>query len=514
VIVFAIGYSLPKEILHSKWILSVVIGIITFNNIQVLGSYIDVLIANNWKLSLTEIASAPMKFGINTNFLGSMMLLYVPVLMELGKNRWRKYLCLGNVVFIVWLLPLFNSRAVTLALGMMVLFYLWRSLKDGKLIQSFAWVIGIAALIALTYQAVIVDKNNYIEKYSPVRTISEDTGDNRIHFWENSLKLFQEKPLLGHGAGNWQTEFFKFGSNQYSQGARTTHAHSLWFETLSELGLIGLLGILGLLSIIFWHWWRTENWSAIGLFLGLLALCSFYGIYQPRAGAFPSVILILFVWLGISTRDIEPLKFRLLGSILVVGLLGLSLYLTYSHYAFSRYLADVATTDKSERREKLKNWDNYGQPMFNGFRAGKSIDILRSNYYWGLGLKNESIATLEKSVVEDPHNWQAWKILGQRTSFVKRNKRAVGSYKNTLNLYNDVQSAVRLTELGLKLGNDSAYQQGIEFYYEEIEPALLGNYYDDYLISPNKRIATFWKNRCIAIDRFQEMMEEKQLRAK
>ncbi len=513
-ITFSIGYSLPKEILRSKWLLSVVIGIITFNNLQVLLSYIEILIANDWQLSLKEVEDAPKKFGINTNFLGSMMLLYVPVLLKLSKKGWQKYVGLSNVIFIVWLLPLFNSRAVTLALGVMLLFYLWRSIRDGKFIRSVFWLIGIVGLIFLTYQVVIVKKDRYVDKYNPIRTIQESTGDNRIHLWNNSLRLSREKPFLGHGAGNWQTEVFKFGNNHYSSGARTLHAHSVWFETLSELGLIGLIAFIGFFSLIFVHWWKTHNWSGLLFLFGLIVLCSFYGIYQPRAAVFPSVMLSVFVWLGISARRIEPFKQRALGSVMVFSLLGLSLYLSYSHYSFSRYLANVAMTDKSERFEKLQNWNNYGQPTFNTFRAGRSVDIKKSNYFWGLNLKKESIVSLEASVLKDPNNWQAWQLLGNRLSFVKRHKRAIVCYKNTLNLYNDVQSALRLSELGLKLRDDEAYLLGLNFYYKEVEPAFLHQYSDDYLVSQNRRIASHWRKRCIAIDRFQALMEERQLREK
>jgi hypothetical protein len=62
-------------------------------------------------------------------------------------------------------------------------------------------------------------------------------GSGRWQFWSAALSEFREHPVLGGGAGSYETWWAQHGSLPYF----VRNAHSLWFETLAETGLLGLL---------------------------------------------------------------------------------------------------------------------------------------------------------------------------------------------------------------------------------------------------------------------------------
>ena len=61
-------------------------------------------------------------------------------------------------------------------------------------------------------------------------------GSGRWQFWEAALDAWQETPTLGHGAGSYEAWWAQHGS----LAVFVRDAHSLYFETLAELGSLGL----------------------------------------------------------------------------------------------------------------------------------------------------------------------------------------------------------------------------------------------------------------------------------
>ena len=61
-------------------------------------------------------------------------------------------------------------------------------------------------------------------------------GSGRWQFWEAALDAWQKKPVLGHGGGSYEAWWAQHGS----LAVFVRDAHSLYFETLAELGALGL----------------------------------------------------------------------------------------------------------------------------------------------------------------------------------------------------------------------------------------------------------------------------------
>jgi O-Antigen ligase len=72
----------------------------------------------------------------------------------------------------------------------------------------------------------------------PVDThLSSGSGSGRWQFWSAAIDEFSKHPLRGGGAGSFEPWWAQHGTLDWF----VRNAHSLWLETLAELGLIGLL---------------------------------------------------------------------------------------------------------------------------------------------------------------------------------------------------------------------------------------------------------------------------------
>ena len=67
------------------------------------------------------------------------------------------------------------------------------------------------------------------------------SGNGRWQLWSSAIDEFKSKPTAGHGAGSFQSWWLQHGSLP----TFVQDAHSLYAETLGELGIIGLLLLVG-----------------------------------------------------------------------------------------------------------------------------------------------------------------------------------------------------------------------------------------------------------------------------
>jgi O-antigen ligase len=75
------------------------------------------------------------------------------------------------------------------------------------------------------------------------------TLNTRTKIWENGLKAFTEKPLLGYGSGTFEYPYKKY----YNGNFATRYAHSTLVKIAVELGVIGLMcWLLYLAGLFLW----------------------------------------------------------------------------------------------------------------------------------------------------------------------------------------------------------------------------------------------------------------------
>jgi O-antigen ligase len=117
---------------------------------------------------------------------------------------------------------------------------------------------GIAALAALAaIGAAIVIGDRASDQFNrsdvqfpaqPEQHFSQLSSAGRNDFFRVAIDAFEEKPLLGIGAGTYQ-----FAWEQHRTTERPVHdAHSLYLESFAELGIVGGLIVLALVGGLLW----------------------------------------------------------------------------------------------------------------------------------------------------------------------------------------------------------------------------------------------------------------------
>jgi hypothetical protein len=112
----------------------------------------------------------------------------------------------------------------------------------------FVVPLGVVAAVALAlfpYAAAVVSERGSGETnpaFGATASRFGSVGSNRYAYWRVAFRTFAHHPIAGQGAGSFRVDWLR--ERPFREAVRD--AHSLYFETLSELGLVGfvLLGCL------------------------------------------------------------------------------------------------------------------------------------------------------------------------------------------------------------------------------------------------------------------------------
>lgn len=143
--------------------------------------------------------------------------------------------CLAPVAILVPSLYLTDSRAaeLSLAAGLVVLVRFSRRLSR---VVTGAFAAAVAAAVALVVAASLHQEHNLAARLF---------GANRPHYWHVAWREVQLNPVLGSGAGTFERYWLLYRP----VGSFARDAHSLYLETLAELGPIGLVLLVAALGL-------------------------------------------------------------------------------------------------------------------------------------------------------------------------------------------------------------------------------------------------------------------------
>jgi tetratricopeptide (TPR) repeat protein len=141
----------------------------------------------------------------------------------------------------------------------------WSERREGRLTgkalalsrnpTALRWLAALTALVAIA-AAIAVGGRAWHQFSSsdiqfpsnPAQHFSQLGGAGRHDFYRVALDAFDEKPLLGTGAGTYQ-----FSWDRHRSIPQPVHdAHSLYLESFAELGLVGGLLVLGMVGALLW----------------------------------------------------------------------------------------------------------------------------------------------------------------------------------------------------------------------------------------------------------------------
>lgn len=141
----------------------------------------------------------------------------------------------------------------TLAAGAL-LYFIERSLHvprvPGLALGRRARILAVALTLALLAVPIYHQVHRFGSTPATATTtdararLTDPSSNGRIDYWRAALDGFGREPLHGTGAGTYQLTWWRYRSTR----ARVVHAHSLYLEALSDLGVIGVILVLASLA--------------------------------------------------------------------------------------------------------------------------------------------------------------------------------------------------------------------------------------------------------------------------
>ena len=137
------------------------------------------------------------------------------------------------------------------------------------------------------------------------------SGTGRSQFWGQAIDAFESEPVIGIGAGNYEL----WWNQHHTINVITIDAHSLYLQTLAELGIVGILLLLGFLGTALYAGWRAVARrpdvgeagevmaAALAVFLAGLASAAFDWTWQ-LAAAFAPVIVMAALLSGPASQPV------------------------------------------------------------------------------------------------------------------------------------------------------------------------------------------------------------------
>lgn len=216
-----------------------------------------------------------------------------------------------------------GTRASWIALVVLLLLisfaFLRLHLPRLVLMMAAAILVGSGTLVTIVDDSSFVTRvEGAAEDLRYLYTEESRTGSmsKRFDAWKGSLKLFEEKPLVGWGDRGYQDEMRLLAETGYiTQGAaRLNHSHNDWLNTASKRGLLGLVILAALYFFPIWLYARfllseQRNSDRIISLAGLVVSTNFlvYGLAHHALGSNNGVMNFAF-WTAIFCGYITKAK--------------------------------------------------------------------------------------------------------------------------------------------------------------------------------------------------------------
>jgi O-antigen ligase len=191
-----------------------------------------------------ERVEATNSFGGNPNSLGTTMVVSMPLVMLLltKKSGIGRLIAVAVIVLCISTVIFTGSRTAFVALIFLIM--VAPLLRKKGLMYVPVAVLLVAIVWVATPQA-------YKERYLSVEERNKDVSyELRLTTWSAGWQMFKDRPITGIGMGEFGVAN---GVKYWPDRARPRwyNAHSLYLQTISELGIMGAIGFLAFLYQLF-----------------------------------------------------------------------------------------------------------------------------------------------------------------------------------------------------------------------------------------------------------------------
>jgi O-antigen ligase/tetratricopeptide (TPR) repeat protein len=321
----------------------------------------------------TALASLKGNTG-NINILAASLMIKTPFLfigIAYFKGK-KKYFLLLTLFLVALCVFLTAARTALISLILVFCIYTFYYLKTNSFAKSSFYssiVILLSIVFSLIMANVIFNKVKNNERYSSIEnrigqiSTKDASANARLTYWNNTIKLAKESPILGIGLGNYEIESIPL-EKEFSDGTTVSlHSHNDFLEIFAETGLFNALIYLSIFGCVFFinlkrvlqNKDETSRTIAVTAFMiviiyGMDAMFNF-PMYRPTMQIFSSLGLALTL---VNTPFVESqravLYFTKQRSVLLVVISVISFYFAYEGYKASNleYLIKTDNIDNNE----------------------------------------------------------------------------------------------------------------------------------------------------------------------
>lgn len=310
--------------------------------------------------------------GQSNHFADFISLGIVSLFYAYAKQGLRKRTLVLSLLMGLVMLALSGSRSSMLYLSMIALSFgvlnqVFKRQQKDTAITARLFKLSLGLLPAfLLLQLVLTIFFPEAMIHTPVRrameALSQPSASLRWQFWQTSMTLFSQHPLLGIGVGQMRWQTLLLTDNPAANPAHIffEHAHNLFLNLLAEMGVFALLIVVGALFLwlrgflksfrgSFETWWLLASLGVIGLHSMLeypLWYSPFLGIFSFLLGAGESSAIPLTR----LSQSAQHLLRLLLVAVVIYGFIQLSLM----QIAYTKLEDNIANASQASMTDHQK----------------------------------------------------------------------------------------------------------------------------------------------------------------
>ncbi|NML48293.1 hypothetical protein HHL11_31380 [Ramlibacter sp. G-1-2-2] len=372
-------------------------------------------------LPLFPQGPVPASTFINRNFFAEFVVCTVPfgmLLLAKARRSGTVALLACSNALVVLALFMTGTRAALIALWLQLFLLLpliaWRCRSQfafpawSRNLRAIAIGLFLGLLLGLgmipTDNAKVLDEERGATALQRAVNRTESIGPKdyslgvRMVMWRATLNAIRAKPLVGLGAGAWESEIPLYQA-EGSQLETDYYVHNEFLQMVAEYGLVGWVFLLGLVTYLLtaaWRSWKAvtpearedQPWRAVML-TSLLALMVVSNIGFAWRMAATGALFALCLG-GLAASDARqgwrrrwaalPLRWSPMTASVCLGLTGvclvLALYITQQAATAERKLvqaAKLALTITQSGRPNSPEWDGTKRELLELVREGVAI---------------------------------------------------------------------------------------------------------------------------------------------
>jgi len=366
-----------------------------------------------------------MGFSSNLNIAGFSLLFRLPFVLFFlitSKSLFKKaiyFLFFGITLFCIILT---GSRGAILSFILLfICFFGYNFLlnleKRKLLVLLSVFCLFIFGTQTILYQngKTVVDR---VATLTPTEIKNDSSTNERLTWYNAAFEGIKEKPLFGHGIGNWKIVGNKYVSNKIEQYIVPKYVHNDFIEAFVELGVFGGLLFLSIFALILSTLYKIKgNLKGKHVELSLILFSIFAYVLDsnlnfPYQRPIALINLSLVVSYIISLDDHKQVSRKNTTLIIVLCFIGLFSILVSTYKVYNGFVDEVEFVDRISNRKGFNNTSLARINMLNYTYPNISYTTIplvtyKGLFNWNSGNIDEAKRLLKKGNTINPYLYVA-----------------------------------------------------------------------------------------------------------